>query len=234
MEEAPKPHEKKDGLDAWAEELLNSGQISQKGYKDFIEKNNSKEAEMEARNLPQLRHYGYFSSLDEIKSKFTPSPNDRFIIRCVSKKDGEVKRLINTSFEDLYKFAENLPGGFEEWAVEIKEFIDTVAAGTIIVTPTGKTTIETWRGPHYLNTSDNQKYYGTFDPDQFSQHFEWKSSGESEDLTEMQGYAMRAFRYLFPHLKPRPNEPLYAEYGVKSTGEIYFIEANDSTLLTKI
>ncbi len=114
----------------------------------------------------------------------------------------------------------------------MKEFVKSIAAGTIIVSPNGRTIIETWHGPHYLNTTNVPKYHAEFDPDQFHMHFNWKGPEEARDLPEMQNYALKALRYFFRHLKPRENEPIYAEYGVKASGEIYFIEANDSSLLT--
>ncbi len=76
------------------------------------------------------------------------------------------------------------------------------------------------------------KYYAEFDPEKFSMHYKWTAPEGAKDLTEMQEYAMRAIRYIFSYLKPRPNEAIYIEYGVREDGRVYFIEANDSVVLT--
>jgi hypothetical protein len=225
---------KKDGqgLDYWAEGLLQNNLIGRKEYEEFIEKNNSKEEIMEQIKLPQLKHYGYFSSVEEIREKIIPREGDKFIIRCKSKKTGDIKRLIDADLDEVCIFGKELPGGFDEWDVEVKEFTETIAAGTIVVSPDSKTLVEMWKGPHYLVTTNCPKYHATFDPSRFDMRYHWDAPEGEKDLPEMQNYAIKALRYIFKNLKPRENEPIYIEYGVKSSGEVYFIEANDSTLLT--
>ena len=220
------------GLDFWAKALLENGLITQQECDEFIWKNNSKEKMMEKENLPQLKHYGYFDSIEGIREKLTSIKDERFIIRCTSKETGDIKRLVNSSLDEACEFAEKLPGGMDKWKVEMKEFVETVASGTIIVEPSGRATIETWPGAHYLNTTNVKKYQAEFDPDQFHHSYQWKAPEGDEDLPKFQEYAIRALRYIFPHLKPRPNEQIYAEYGIKPSGDVYFIEANDSRLLT--
>lgn len=221
-----------EGLDFWAEQLLKENLITRNEYTDFIKSNNSKEAEMKKRGLPQLEHYGKYNSIDEIKERIHPKKDDLFIIRCLLKGTSQVKRLVNASLDQAIEFAKNLPGGFDKYEVEMKEFVKTIIAGTIIVSPAGKATIETWHGPHYLNTTNEPKYFAHFDPEQFDRTYKWTAPEGSEDLDEMKKYAMKVISYIFPHLKPKPNEPIYLEYGVKPGGEIYFIEASDSPLLT--
>lgn len=219
------------GLDFWAKGLLENHYITQKEYEDFISKNNAKEERMRMRGLPQLKHYGYFTSVDEMRAKVTPGETEKFIIRCMSNKTGDIKRLLDASFDEACEFAETLPGGFNDWKVELKEFVNTKAAGTMIVTPLGKTDIEVWHGPHYLVTTYTPKYRAKFDPDDFDMHFVWTSPENASDLSEMQNYAIKALRHLFPYLKPKSNEPIYAEFGIRDNGEVYFMEANDSVLL---
>jgi hypothetical protein len=221
-----------EGLDFWAEQLLNAKLITRNEYADFIKSNNSKEAEMKNRSLPQLEHYGKYNSVDEIKERIHPKKDDLFIIRCLLKGTSQVKRLVNASFDQAIQFAKNLPGEFDKYEVEMKEFVETKIAGTIIVNPSGKTMIETWHGPHYLNTTNVPKYHANFDPEQFDRTYKWTVPEDEQDLDEMKKYAMKVVSYIFPHLKPKPNEPIYLEYGVKPSGEIYFIEASDSPLLT--
>lgn len=220
------------GFDFWADALRKQNLISEQEYKDFISQNNSKEEAMERRGVPQLRHYGLFNSVDDIREKLAPHEKERFIIRCTSRENRSIKRLIDASLDEACDFAENLPGGFEKWDVEMKEFVNTKASGTIIVEPSGKTTIETWEGPHYLNTENIPKYHAQLDPDQFHLSFQWSSTEGANNLPEHQEYAMKALRYIFPHLRPKPNDPIYIEYAVKPDGEVYFIETNDSPLVT--
>lgn len=221
------------GLEFWAAELLNQGLISRKDYDDFISGNNSKELQMDKRGLPQSKHFGIFNSVEEIQDRIKPKKDERFIIRCSDKKTGNIKRLIDGSFDEIINFAKELPGGFDNWSVEVKEFSATKAAGTIIITPSGRATIETWHGPHYLNTQgDAPKYYAQFDPEQFDRHYAWTAPDGAEDLDEMKMYAMKAIKYIFPYLKPKANNPIYIEYAVKPSGEVYFIEASDSPVLT--
>lgn len=223
------------GLDFWASSLLENGLIGRTEYEDFIRKNNSKEEVMEEMQLPQLRHYGLFSSVEDIRERIRPKEDAKFIIRCTSKENGDIKRLVDATLDEACAFADKLPGGFEQWEVEMKEFVITKAAGTIIISPNGKTLIESWKGPHYLNTTNAPKYIAEFDPAQFHQRYHWQVPNDAanpEEIEEMKGYALRALKHFFPHLKPKPNEPVYAEYGIRDSGEVYFLDANDSPLLT--
>ncbi len=223
--------------DAWAHKLLEQGLIGREDFEESIKKNNSKEAEMEKRKLPQLKHYGFFGSVDEIRKKIQPKEGEKFVIRCTPKDTkGERKHLLDATLTEVCAFAENteeLPGGFEKWNVEVKEFVPTISAGTIIVSPSGKTTIETWHGPHYMGAKNTPVYRADFDPDQFHMHYEWKAPEGAQDLPKMQNYAMKAMGYVFPHLRPRANEQIYIEYGVREDGQIFFIEANDSNVATR-
>lgn len=220
------------GLDFWATALLKQGLITQAECDDFIRKNNSKEERLEEKGLPQLEHYGLFDSAEEIREKLSSHGDKRFIIRCTSRESGAIKRLIDASLNEASEFAEALPGGFKKWKVEMKEFADTKISGTIIVDPSGKTIIETWKGPHYLNTENIPKYHAEFDPESIGvNRFRWQSPEGATDLQQYQEYAIKVLRYMFPHLKPKPGEPIYIEYGIKQNGEIYFIEANDSPVV---
>ncbi|MFZ1075624.1 MAG: hypothetical protein WAN50_04600 [Minisyncoccia bacterium] len=225
----------KSGLDDWARSLLKRGVINQDVFDAFIVQNNSKEQNMQAWRVPQLKHYGFFTSEDEIREKLSSLKGEKFIIRCVSKKDGKVTRLLDVTLEEACEFAEKLEGGFDAWNVEMKEFAKTKAAGTIIVNASGRAMIEMWHGPHYMNVkgaTEVPKYSAILDPDQFHHGFHWSGPQDSTDLSEMQRYAIDALRYLFPHLKPRENDPVYAEYGVRPDDSIYFIEVSNSPLLT--
>lgn len=229
------PRQKKGmGLDFWASAMLKNGIISQKEFDEFIAKNNAKEEMMEKFGVPQLKHYGTFNSTQEIKEKLASVENQHFIIRCKSKDNEEqIMRLIDTDLDGACAFADKLPGGFEKWVVEMKEFEpNTIAAGTIIVEPSAITSVEMWKGPHYLGATNSPKYHGEFDPNQFQHSFQWKAPEGADDLQDYQNYAIDALRYIFPHIKPRPNEPIYTEFGVRPNGEIYFIEVNDSVVVT--
>ncbi len=68
------------GLDFWATSLLENNLISKREYDEFIEKNNSKEKMMEERRLPQLKHYGEFTSTEQIRKKIRPQEEEKFII----------------------------------------------------------------------------------------------------------------------------------------------------------
>jgi hypothetical protein len=230
-ESNPKTKENQ-GLDYWASNLLSQGKISRESYNEFKRKNNSKEILMAERGLPQLRHYGEFASVTEIRERLATHADERFIIRCTARSNGEIRRLVDANLDDICDFAANLPGGVHQWVMEVKEFAESVAAGTIIVQPNGHTVIETWRGPHYLNTTNVPKYHAEFDPERFDQHYHWSAPAGATDLPEMQEYALQAVRYHFPYLKPKDNNPIYIEYGVKRNGQVYFIEANDDSLLT--
>jgi hypothetical protein len=220
------------GLDVWADSLLRSGLITEAERDEFIAKNNSKEEQLEKYHLPQLRHYGYYTSVEQIRERIHPGPDDRFIIRCKSRTNGEIKRLLDASLDEACAFGEELPGGFDAWIVEMKEYVETIAAGTIIVSPTGSTSIEMWKGGHYLNVTNCPKYHGSYNPDIFDQHYHWDAPEGGSDLAELQGYAIEALRYFFPNLKPHEHEQIYVEYGVRKDGSLYFMEANDAILLT--
>lgn len=219
------------GLDFWAEKMLLL--FGPEVRDEFIRKNNSKELEMDRLGFPQLKHYGLFNSIEEIKEKIMPKEGERFIIRCSSKENGNIKRLVDTDLDGVCDFAEKLDGGFEKWNVEVKEFVQTKIAGTLIIRPDGGLTIETWYGPHYLNTTNCPKYRADFNPDPpfFDKHINWhnpRAEYATPDISEVQRYALDVLRYVFPHIRPRTNEAIYIEYGIRPDGQIYFIEANDS------
>ncbi len=221
------------GLDYWAANLLKSGLITQGEYDDFLDKNNSKEKQMEEKHLPQLKHYGTFNSIQDIQERIKIKEGERLIIRCTSKKDGSIKRLLDTDITGACDFAEQLPGGFDEWSIEVKEFVKTKAAGTITVSPDGATYIEMWHGAHYLNTTNSPKYVGRFDPNVFDMRYNWFTPEGAEDTEKMQYYAFKALKYYYNyHFKPKAGEPIYMEFGIKEDGEVYFIEANDSPVVT--
>jgi hypothetical protein len=229
------PREKSSAnIEVWAKALFDARMISSVEYNEIIQKNSSlgKQKQLEERKFPQLKTYGFFNSIQDIRDKIKPKEGDKFYIRCINKKTKEFKRVLNSSLDEICEFAENLNGESKDWEIEVREYVDTNVAGTIIVFPSGKTTIESWHGGHYLNVTDCPKYHGEFDPEQFDKSFKWKAPKGAEDLRDIQEYAIKALRYIFPHLKPREGEPLYVEYGIKPNGEIYFIEANDSKILT--
>jgi len=221
------------GLDYWAASMLRRNIITKSEYDEFISKNNSKEEEMEKLMLTQLKHYGFFNSIEEMQDKLHHRDGDRFVIRCASKSGQDVKRLVDGSFDDVVKFAKELPGGFDKWKVELKEFIKTIAAGTIIVRPSGETAIETWEGPHYMNTENPQMYHAFYNPEKPDISFQWQSPGVEEGSEMLKWYAIKALKFIFPHVKPKPNMSVYLEYGVKPNGSIYFIEGTDAKMLTK-
>ncbi len=222
-------------MNVWALALLNSGKISSAEYREIIEKNSSagKRKQLEDRKFPHLKTYGFFNSVQEIKDKIKPKEVDKFYVRCMNKKTHEFKRLLDSTLDEICSFVEKLDGEFSDWQVEVKEYADTKVAGTIIVFPSGKTTIESWYGGHYLNVTDCPKYHGEYDPEVFDKSFKWKAPKDAKDLRDIQEYAMKALRYIFPHLKPKSGVPLYVEYGIKPNEEIYFIEATDAKILTK-
>ncbi|HEX7724493.1 MAG TPA: hypothetical protein VF438_02025, partial [Candidatus Paceibacterota bacterium] len=226
------------GLDVWAEKLVMQKVITPEERDDFIRKNNSKELELKKRNLPQLRHYGFFTSIEAIRTAIHPKPDECFIIRCKSRENGEIKRLLDATLDEACAFGNELPGGFSAWIVEMKEFVTTIAAGTIEIAPSGATTIEMWRGGHYRNVTTCPKFRGRYDAEEFTdpttsrRHFVWTAPTRTIGLATMRSYAFQALRYFAPTLKPKPHNQVYVEYGVRKDGRVYFIEANDSVVLT--
>lgn len=240
------------GLDYWAEALYEKHQIPKQVYEHFLYVNSHKEEEMEKRHLPQLRHYGVFSDIDSLMQVArAQKPESRFIIRC-SNKNGEVRRLIDAGPEEVYEFAKKIEGGFEAWRVELKEFTKTIQAGTLIVNSKGEVRMEAWYGPHYLNSDEScPKFYANFDSgfvpasltDQINGvtepklnlSYKWSApEGKEDELPDIQERMLTVIKTLVPKIKPEIGQPVYAEYGVRPDSSIYFIEVNDSTLLTDL
>lgn len=213
----------------WAKEALGKGIITKNKYEAIIEGESLKQDRMKEMGLPYLKNYGFFASIEEIKNKIKLDRNSKFVIRCISKENGRVERLVDINLDECCEFAEKLSGGFEKWKVEIKEAVPTVASGTIVREKDGGTRIESWHGPHYLSEK-NPKYIATIDPGRGEIHFDWRAPAGTTDLHEMQKYAIDALRYISPNLKPKTNDPIYLEYGVKKDGEIYFMDAGDPSL----
>jgi len=230
--ENPNPKKSKPNFNNWAEGACEKGIISEYEFKKIIEEEASKQDRMRDWRLPQLRNYGFFSSVEEIKNKIKPDKNERYIIRCVSKESRKVERLVDVTLDKCCEFAEKLPGGFEKWLVEIKETVQTIASGTIIRESNGDTKIESWRGPHYLSET-GPKYIATISSSQGEHHFTWQAPEGASDLREMQEYAMEAMKKISPNLEMIPDDlvyPVYLEYGVKEGGEIYFMDVGDPSL----
>lgn len=213
----------------WTKEALDKGTITKSKYEAIIRGEASKQNRMKEMGLPYLKNYGFFNSVEEIKNIIKPDKDGKFIIRCVSRENGKVERLVDITLDECCEFAEKLPGGFGKWEVEIKETVPTIASGTIIREKEGETRMESWHGPHYLS-EQSPKYIATIDPSRGEIHFDWRAPAGTTDLREMQEHAIAALRYISPNLKPKTNDPIYLEYGVKSNGEIYFMDVGDPSL----
>lgn len=222
------------GLDYWAHDLYLRGKISRDIYEHFIYINSHKEAEMEKRGLPQLEHYGYFGSIEGIEN-FLQTQDDaqRFIIRCANGK-GDIKRKLNSTKEEVLEYARELPGGFDTWKVELKEFTETKEAGTLIIDSGGNVIMESWQGPHYFVSKGYPKITCHYSTGDFIPRYTWNIPNGIDRHTGkmMQERMLKIIKKFAPSLRPRAREPLYLEYGIKPDNSFYAIEANDSVLLT--
>ena len=236
------PREKSgQGLDYWAKELLDSKLITRPEYEYFCYVNSHKEEEIRKRGLPQLEHYGFFDNLETLSAAVdSKGEGFKFIIRC-SNQSGEVKRLIDATSSEVVEFAKSLPGGFDEWKVELKEFTETKQSGTLIVSSNGNVSMEAWFGPHYLNNTDCPKFHASFinkpasESTDLDLSYKWSApEDEREKLPEIQDSMLRVIKTFFPNVKPEEGRQIYVEYGVRPDNTIYFIEVNDSKILTDI
>lgn len=165
--------------------------------------------------------------------------NLRFVARCVSLSDAKIARGVDLSHGEIVSFVSNLPGGFEAWNVEIKEFVIPLTAGNIIING-DKVLIETWAGPHYLNTETVTKFVAKRGFEAGVDKFNWSTNLGDKQVIEIPSQeekikrlALKAFdlaRSVMDETKPR----MYFEFFSDKKGKILFIEAQQSDILTRI
>lgn len=149
--------------------------------------------------------------------------------------------------QEAIDHAENLPDGFTGWKVELKEFVKTKEAGTLRISSQGDVVMESWKGPHLLVSTDWPRISCSYDTSDFLPKYKWhisekattwrgrtvmKKAFTDEEVKKMQDRMLRLIRKFAPHLKPQKDNQIYIEYGVRPDDSIYFIEANDSVLMT--
>ena len=181
--------------------------------------NNLMVRNVEAERLPMDKDFGSFNTLVQAENAIPLEvrKTSLFIIRCPHRTNHDVQRKLFVSWQELVDFVQNLPGGFQQYRLGIREVSLPIWSGTIVCSKDGRILIEIWEGKHLEMDSGNAEtsFRGLYDP--LGIHFQWSDNCADE----VKSVALGALRFLDRNL--RPAEPIFAEFNLTMDGEYRFI-----------
>ena len=206
---------KKAGIRQWVSE--HPGLNSQE--KQRIIDDNEKAVENTKRlKLPMDIAFGSFDSIEQMTTGVPEEfrNNCLFIIRCPHRSKQIIQRKLFVPWVDVVQFVKDLPEGYEQYRLGLREVSQPVWSGTIVSSKGGDSVlVELWKGKH-LEMDDGNKdtsYRGVFNDDPTChRRFIW-SENCTDELKEMM---LNALRYFARDL--RPKESFSAEFSITTKG----------------
>ena len=194
------------GLDPWDQRrIIEDNERSVKNARDL--------------GLPMDRNFGSFDDLAAMAAAVPEeykSGGGLFIIRCPPRTMGDVKRKLFATWDQVVTFVNNLPGGYKQYRLGLREVTNPDWSGTIISSKGGDSvTIELWKGKHLEmdSGSDKTSFQGFYnDSPIHPRHFVWSANCTNE----VKGMMLNALRYFAPNL--RPTRSLFAEFSLVNNG----------------
>jgi len=205
----------KPGIVQW---VSNHSGLSTLARQRIIEDNEQAVANVRWLNLPMDRDFGSFNDLESM-SRAIPEEckqNSLFIIRCPLRTGKAVERDLFVTWDGVIQFVDNLPGGYEQYRLGLREVSVPLWSGTIISSMGGESVkIELWQGKHLAMDEGGAatSFRGTYDRAPGNPLvFVW-SEGCTNAMKDMM---LRALKYFALHLNPR--ESFIAEFSVTARG----------------
>jgi hypothetical protein len=174
-------------------------------------------------NLPIDRDFGSFDGLESMAAA-VPEEYKRdclFIIRCPHRTKQTIERKLFVPWSEVVRFVEqDLPGGYKQYKLGLREVSQPVWSGTVVSSKGGDSILlELWKGKH-LEMDDGDastSFRGIFNDDpNWPRRFVW-SDGCTDEMKDMM---LTALRYLAPNL--RPDKSLFAEFSIAAEGKYLF------------
>ncbi len=166
--------------------------------------------------LPMDRDFGSFKDLDAARLAIPAQFRDSslFIIRCLHRtRQDVVHRKLFVKWVDVENFVAELPGGYQDYWLGLREVSEPDWSGTIVCSRDGAILIELWEGKHLqidLTGSVNTSFRGMYGPMQTS--FRW-----TENCTvRMKEVMIGALRYVLSDF--RRAEPIFVEFSLTDKG----------------
>jgi hypothetical protein len=193
------------GLSAWERErIFRDNEQAVRNLKHF--------------GLPMDRDFGSFDTIAEA-SKTIPDEHKRnslFIIRCPLRSGDDIKRALFVPWNEVVRFVEELPGGYEKYTLGIREVTIASWSGTIICSQNGEhVLIELWKGKHLEMDEGGwqSSFRGVYDENPPApRRFVW-SDGCTEEMKRMM---LGALSFLSPTC--RLNRSMHVEFSVTPKG----------------
>jgi len=153
MENEQKIEPSNPGMYDWLLAQQKEGSINAKETERLLKENEEKQERLRAYQLPTFATTGTCSSLEEAISLIPENKwgVEKFLVRCLPRNNNDnlnIQRARNVSLDEVADFVNNLPGGRDNYLVEIREHWEPDYAGTIISDGNGSTVIEQVKGAH--------------------------------------------------------------------------------------
>lgn len=241
-EREPKPEPiKSAGIRDWLVRAQEEGVVSEQEAEVLIHENEAAKRRIIEEGLPTFAIYGPRDSLERVE-KLIPkserdSPDRLFLVRCAPRKMSsklQIQRNMGIPWEQVVNFVGHLPGGKENYTVEVREHWNADYAGAIIGNGGGKVLMEMIKGDlvNLDKKGDKEIMNARYDTNQFDFGFSY-----TEGMTEEQRQIMiGALRYVMPEIT-RENLgklKIYLEFAYKKEYGYRFLDISDRDFWTKL
>lgn len=231
---------KKNGIRDYLLSMEKAGVISPREASKFMIDNESKQERLHDYRLPIFATWGPTASLNETANlipESQKSPENRFLVRCAPRNlqsNFKIERTMNITWPEVSLFIKELPGGEENYTVEIREFWDADYGGAIIADGKGKIITEIASGnlSDFEEKSSKDIKNAQIDLGVGDIHFQYSENVLPPEKEIMLG----ALKYFIPQMVRQNLEELkiYTEYAYSKEHGYRFFEATDSDFWTKI
>ena len=241
-ESAPQPNPiKAAGIRDWLIAARDEGVLSAHEVDALIQENETKGRLLERYELPTFAVYGPCESLDKvaelIPEEIRSSQVQRFLVRCAPKRADSglhIERNMDIPWENVVEFVHDLPGGAEQYTVEIREHWKADYAGAIIGNGEGKILMEMIKGDLVSldKKSSSEMMEGRYDAGQSDIRFHY-----TDDMTENQrGIMIGALKHVLPELTRESLEKLriYLEFAYHKDNGYRFLDISERNFWTTL
>lgn len=206
---------KKPGIRQWLDQRQD---LSWTERERVIADNELMVAKAKALKLPMDTDFGSFATIEQATTVIPEQcrKDKLFIIRCPHRTEKIIQRKLFVPWSEVTKFVDELPGGYQNYVLGIREVTPSSWSGTIISSSGGEhVLVEMWRGKHLAmdkggaHTSFRGEYR---DEAGYPRRYIW-SDGCTDRLKQMM---LGAVRYMAPDLRPRRS--FFVEFSITGDG----------------
>ncbi|MFA6520155.1 MAG: hypothetical protein WCT44_00955 [Candidatus Paceibacterota bacterium] len=231
---------KKAGIRDYLLSMKEAGIISPRKTDQLMADNESKQERLRNYRLPTFTTWGPTESLTET-TKLIPesqkTPGHRFLVRCAPKNlqsNLKIERTMNITWPEIGVFVRQLPGGEENYTVEIREHWNADYGGAIIANGAGKIIAEIAEGnlAELENKDSRDIKNAQIDLGVGDIHFKYSENTSLPEKEIMIG----ALKYFTPTVTREGLEKLkiYTEFAYSKEHGYKFFEASNEDFWTNI